>query len=403
MSATGNEAVAKAPTMAEEMAKFQGFSVKDGEVFDGKGGSPDAERAAAEEIEARAGEMNRRSHEENKTVGKTSTQGEAKPAELTADEEQDALQEATDKKGAVLTDEEADAVVAKAIASKDKAAKRPQPNAEAAKKAFDRREARRRDSLTRENEDLRRRLDALERGERKPLTNDTKGDKTVPQDDKPDPTDTAKYQYGELDPKYLADLSAWAAKAAIRSEREGERTQKQTEADAKAAEAFKERVTAFEEAGLDAFDDFHEVVISTMTLKNTDPGYWPLSAAMGELILESDHGPAIAYELASDPKEARRIAQLSPAKQAAWFVHKEDEISAGSAANADNNAEESANKSQAEAGKKRQLPQPRNRQAQESRAPRPLTKLNGAGGNRLPSSATPDFAAFEALAMGSKR
>lgn len=402
MPVSGSDAVAQAPTLEQEMGKFKGFAVKDGEVFDGKGETIDAARAEAEAAEKNAAEVNGRSHAENQAAGKTSVEP-PKPVELSAEEEQNALQDATDKKGAVLTDEEADAVVAKALAAKEKAATKPKPNPEAAKKAFERREARRRDSLARENEDLRRRLEALERGERPALTNDNKGDKKTSTGDKPDAADTAKYQYGELDPQYLADLARWEVRQELLEQEKGKQTQQQTAADAKAAEAFKERVSAFEEAGLDQFDDFHEVVISSMTLKPTDPGFWPLSAAMGEMILESDHGPAIAYELASDPKEARKISQLSLKQQAAWFVRKEDEISAGSATSTEHEADEGANKSQAEAGKKRQLPQPRTRQVQESRAPRPLPKLNGAGGNRMPSSATTDFAAFEALANGSKR
>lgn len=401
---SGNEALGKQPTVEEEMAKFKGFSVVDGEVSDGKSTSAAEASAAAEETERRAAEVNGRSHQDNQKAGTTSVKNADATAkvELSADEEQDALQEATDKKGAVLTDEEADAVVEKALAAKEKAASKPQPDPDKAKKAFERREARRRDNLARENEDLRRRLENLERGGKAaPLTVDNKGDKKGATDGRPDPTD-AKYQYGELDAKYIADLARYETLQAIAEREEGNKNKQKSEQEAQAEAAFKEAKAAFEEAGLSQFDDFEQVVMETSNLPNTDPDHWPLSAAMGELILESDHGPAIAYQLASDPKEARRIFQLSPARQAAWFGVTEAKLSAGSA-KATDKGEGKGTTLQAEAGTKRVLPQPRTSQVRESKAPLPLSKVAGAGGNRVPSSATTDFAAFEALAMGAKR
>jgi hypothetical protein len=230
-----------------------------------------------------------------------------------------------------------------------------------------------------------------------PLTNDTKGDKTPSQAGKPDPTDCQSISTGSWTPRYIADLARYETLEAIRAEKEGEKTQQKTQQDAAAEVAFKEAKAAFEEAGLSQFDDFEEVVIATTDLPETDPGYWPLSQTMGELILESDHGPAIAYQLASDPKEARKIFKLSPARQAAWFGVKEAEVSAGSAASTDKHQDEGTKTPPAEA-RKRQLPQPRNGQARESKAPAPLSRLNGTGGNRVPSEATTDFAAFEAMA-----
>ena len=410
MPVSNSEAVAQRPSFEEQAAIFKGLSTQDGEIADGKARSQADERAAAEARENAAAEANKRSHAENQAAGTTSTDGAKEPpaakVELTEDEEQEALQEATDKKGAVLTDEEADAVVAKALTAKEKQAKKPQPDPAEAEKHFKRREARRNANLARENEDLRNRIAALERGEKPAaLTNDTQAAKTTPKDGKPDPTDTAKYQYGELDAQYLADLSAWAAREAIRQERESEKTQKLTQEEQAAANALKARVTAFEEAGMDQYDDFQEVVVDAIKRNRTEPGHFPMSETLGEMILESDHGQAIIYELASDLKEARRIAELSPARQAAWFVRKEDEISAGSARRTDEN-ERDNDPPPAEARRTRQLPQPRTNQARESKAPRPLPnqrQVNGGGGNRVPSAATTDFAAFEALAMGGKK
>lgn len=414
MTVAGSEAIAKIPTVEEEMSKFKGFSVQDGEVTDGKSTSAADARAEAEAAELHAGTVNGRSHKENQEAGTTSTERAAAAAktakvELSADEEEAALQEATDKKGAVLTDEEADEVVGKALSAKQstvaKEARKKDVNSRMGELTRLRREAERREETTRrENDDLRRRLDALERGEKPAtLTNGNKGGRTVSQDGKPDPTDTEKYQYGELDAKYIADLARFETLQAIEEREQGKTKEQKDQQDAAASVAFKEAVTAFEEAGLEQFDDFEEVVIATYNLDKTDPGFWPLSQTMAELIFESDHGPAIAYNLASDPKEARRIAALPLARQAAWFGVQEAKLSAGSAASSKANTDDGVTKPQAEAGTKRQLPQPRTGQARESKAPLPLTKLNGAGGNRVPSAATTDFAAFEAMATGGKR
>jgi hypothetical protein len=162
----GNDAQGKPPTLEEQAAQFKGFAVQDGEIFDGNSRTAADERTAAEASERTAAQVNGRSHKENAEAGTTGTQpakgSEAPKVELTAEEEQDALQEATDKKGAVLTDEEADAIVEKAQAAKEKAATKTQPDPDKAKKAFERREARRRDNLQRENDDLRRQLAAKE-------------------------------------------------------------------------------------------------------------------------------------------------------------------------------------------------------------------------------------------------
>lgn len=404
----GNDAQGKAPTLEEEAAKFQGFAVQDGEVFDGNSSTAADARATAEAAERAAQLANSRSHKENQEAGATGNQPAKGKVELTEDEEATALQTATDKKGAVLTDEEADEVVGKALQDKERAAaketRKKDVNSRMGELTRLRREAERREETTRrERDDLRRRLEALERGEKPAaLTNDGKGGKNTSQDGKPDPTD-AKYQYGELDAKYIADLARYETLQAIAEREEGKTKQQKSQQEAEAEAAFNEAKAAFEEAGLSQFDDFEEVVIATTDLPETDPGYWPLSQTMGELILDSDHGPAIAYQLASDPKEARKIFKLSAARQAAWFGVKEAEVSAGSAASSKTKQDEGEGTPPAEARRARQLPQPRNGQARESKAPLPLSKVAGAGGNRVPSEATTDFAAFEAMAAGTKK
>jgi hypothetical protein len=72
---------------------------------------------------------------------------------------------------------------------------------------------------------------------------------------------------------------------------------------AEVAEAYSER----EEKARDKYDDFEDVVYNPK-LRITD--------VMAESIQSSDNGPDLAYWLGSNPKEAERIARLSPILQA---------------------------------------------------------------------------------------
>jgi hypothetical protein len=402
MSGSQNDALAKVPTIEEEVAQFKSFAVKDGENFSGEAD----EGENAETAEQTVQQNNTRTPKENQGAGRTNTEDKGDKSgkvQLTDDEESDAIQAATDKKGAQLTEEEADEAVGKALSDKERSARK-----EAHKKDANSRIGeltRRSRSAERElykerqeKEDLKRRLEALERGER-PLTNDTSGNTKAASGGKPDPADAEKYPYGELDSKFVADLARWEVRQELAAEKEATKTQQQSQQDNEAATAFKETVAAFEEAGDELYDDFHEVVMGNLAGKDNPHG-WPCSPELGEMILHSDHGPAIAYELALDIKEARKIAALSKVDQVRWFVRKEGELSAGSAASTDNDQDDGELATQAEARTKRQLPQPRTSQVRESKAPPPPSKRVGASGNRVPNAATSDFAAFEAMATG---
>lgn len=400
---SGNEALGKAPSIEEEMAKFKGFSVKDGEVADGTAKSPADERAEAEERERLAQAANSRTHAENQSAGTTNTDGKGgKAAEvaLTEDEEEAALQALAKEKGTEdLSQEDMQAALDKALAAKKAAATNTGKTKQQRKADRYDENYRARRAAEREAAELRRRLEALETKVSAPLTDkkggDTKADDLV----KPDHTDTQKYQYGELDPKYLADLARYETLKAISEDKAKQGSKQQSEADAAAAEAFKERVEAFKEAGRDLIDDFDEVVTDTLDLPKDDPAFWPLTPTVAELILESDHGHQIAYDLASDPKEAKRVAALSPARQAIWFGQQEAKLSAGSAASDKDKDQGGQSHARGKPAQQQDQQGGQKSQARESKAPVPLrTKLNGHGGNRVPSSATTDFAAFEALA-----
>lgn len=398
MSSTGNQAEGKRPSVEEEMARFKTVSFKDGDIHTGVA-DDNADQMAREN---RAGDVNRRTHAENQAAGPVDTgapaEGEDKggkekaPIELTDEESEAALAAAEEKEGGELSDAEKEAVLQAALASKVRSAAVAARKAAKAARYDDNHKARR--AAERENATLRRQLDNMQRqldaiAAGKPLT----GDKPASKDNaagKPDHTD-AKYQYGELDPKYLADLARYEATEALRAETERTNTSKQTAAEAAKAAEFEESREAFAEAGEELFDDFREVVMDNGWSKD-NPGGWPCSTTVAELLLDSDHGAEIAYELASNIPEARRVSKMTAARQAIWFGQQEAKLSAESAANAPKPKEKPA--AGAPAGNANT-----GKQVRESRAPAPLSRLNGSGGNRVPDGSTTDFRAFEAAAM----
>lgn len=393
---SGNDALGKQPTFEEQTAKFAGFSVKDGEVHSG---APNAEEEAA-------ALANRSTHAENMARGagkqpakeKEGAAAEKEPVELTDKESEAALAAAQESAGdEELTDEEKDAVLAAALTEKTKAASNKGPQKSRAEQRISQltRAARtaQREAQAAKDETalLRRQLLEKSPGKETPLTADGKSARPETPG-KPDSSDAKKYEYGELDAKYIADLTRWTVKDAQAETAWEAKNNSGNVADEAAATAFKERVSAFAEAGAEEFGDDFQTVMDSLDLPKDDPDFWPLSPELGELLLESDVGPAIAKELASDPKEARRINKMSPLRQATWFGVKEAEVLAGSGANGAELEEEGA------AAALRTTP--KKIAPKESKAPLPLAnarKLNGSGGNRVPNEATTDFAAFEAM------
>ena len=98
-------------------------------------------------------------------------------------------------------------------------------------------------------------------------------------------------------PDAYADALALRKAEELLAQREVQKQQ------AKIVEAYGEA----EEKARDKYDDFEEVVYNPK-LRITNP--------MAEAIQSSDAGPDLAYWLGSNPKEAERIANLSPLMQA---------------------------------------------------------------------------------------
>lgn len=386
-----------APTVQEEMAKFSGFTTNNGETVKAdttvKGPGDDnlspEERAAGIKI---AGEEAPRGKADDKGAKTTLTL----PVKVTLTDEEStaALDKArTDLKLSdteELTKEEEDEALLAALNSKKETAKPPADRVKRAQEG--RRNAERRAAAAeRKSADLERRLAALEAGGGKvPLTGDTKKANDGASDKEPEPKD---FEFGEVDAKYIRALARWEAKQVTAEAAKNQQTETRTAEQERAQEEFTEKKAAFEDAGLEAFDDFQEVVIDTVTLPKSDPAAWPLSATVGELLLESEHGPAIAYALASDIPEAKRVNKLSPAQQAAWFGRQEAKLSTNT---------DGKEKPEATARAGREVTKEAAPRAV-SRAPLPLERGRGAGGNKQVSAATTDFAAFEALARAPAR
>lgn len=112
--------------------------------------------------------------------------------------------------------------------------------------------------------------------------------------------DVSKYESYD---KYLEDVSGWRVRQELKTEREKGEKESQKRA---SQEYLRQSKAVFDERAEDfreAHDDFDEVAFAEDL---------SVSTAMTEAILDSDLGPQILYHLGHNPKEAGRIARLSP-------------------------------------------------------------------------------------------
>lgn len=380
MSSTG-----KAPTVAEEMAKFSGYTTNNGETVPAdkttKGPADtdlsDEERAAGVKIVG--GEARQKTAPAEKVVtAKVELSDAEAEAALTA--ARDALAD-----GEELTDEEETAALAAALTEKKAHANKPAPTDRVKRAQEGRRRAEARAAKAeRALLSLEQRLAAIENGT-KPLTAANKDDK---KDDskEPDPKD---FELGEVDSKYIRALVRWEnSQRDVEKSKNQEKTQLTAEQQRAAAE-FTAKREAFEDAASAIYDDFQEVVLDTVGLPETDRAAWPLSTTLRDLILDSEQGPRVIYGLAINPKEARTVNKLSPAAQMRWFFKKEAELETENPST-EQEGTESAETVEKPAVKVNKLPPPPKR-------------TNGGSGTKTVSSATTDFRAFEAMANAPAR
>jgi hypothetical protein len=103
-------------------------------------------------------------------------------------------------------------------------------------------------------------------------------------------------------------------------QRETARTQQYRQAQAQREQAaMQERAQAQLSKGAEKYADFYEVV--------TDPSL-PVTGTMAAAMAEAENGADVAYYLGTNPKEAQRIASLSPTRQAIEIGKIEAKLSA---------------------------------------------------------------------------
>lgn len=130
----------------------------------------------------------------------------------------------------------------------------------------------------------------------------------------PEEPDPSKYQYGEQDVDYIRERAKYDTVMEMR--------EKQAQASFKAQAAeLDAKWTKNQAAALDRLPDFDEVVV-----KGAAENKWPCPPVIAVGIKDSDVGPDIAYHLASNPEEAKRLAELTPLEQAREFGRIEERL-----------------------------------------------------------------------------
>lgn len=231
----------------------------------------------------------------------------------------------------------------------DDAAAEPQPKRQTAQDRIDELTRLRRDAERREEQ---ARRDA-EHWRDQALRTQPKPDPQPKADDEPDP---ARYEYGESDLGYIRDLATHQATRAVRAEFAAAEREREARA---AAASWQSRMS--QAAAKHA--DFHEVVV-----EGAQRNAWDCTPTMLQALQDSEVGGDLAYHLAKNPDDARRIAALSPVSQVRELGRLEAKLS------------------------QPQQAQPKTVTA----APDPTPQVRGAGGRFTVAPDTSDFAAFEA-------
>lgn len=143
----------------------------------------------------------------------------------------------------------------------------------------------------------------------------------------PDPQDQTKYPLGHLDDRYIEDKLEWLAetKAAKKADAVLQR-QQEHERNGQIENQQRELLTKVDDLasrGLEIYDDYQELVVDAGMR-----GDWSLTQTTFEAAAEAEHGERILYALANDPKEAKRVSELSPFQQLRYVNQQNAEISA---------------------------------------------------------------------------
>ena len=177
----------------------------------------------------------------------------------------------------------------------------------------------------RRNIGLEARLEALEKGGLP--AGKTGGNSADQLGDAPDPTDTEKYPLGHLDERYVEDRIEWRVQKAAADQADAvlqrQQEREQGQATEQQQQALLTKVDELTDRGSELYDDFPETVVDA-GLK----GEWDLQQPTFEAAHEAEFGHAILYELANDPKEATRVAGLTPYGQTKYVMERNAELAA---------------------------------------------------------------------------
>jgi hypothetical protein len=186
----------------------------------------------------------------------------------------------------------------------------------------------------------------------------------VAEDVPPNPDD---YPFGEADAKFIADLARHEA----RQEFKAQQAQQEQAREVELVETKWKTAVAAPDV-IERYPDFKQKVV-----ESANRGDWACTPLMSLGIKESDVGPDIAYHLASNPLESKRIADMHPLEQAREFGRLEGRILAERSAKA--------------------APAPAQKVVSKAPPP-PEARSRGAGGQFGTAPDTDDFSAFEGMA-----
>lgn len=233
------------------------------------------------------------------------------------------------------------------------------------------------------NAELEARLQRLEKG----LTGQP--DKANIDPNAPNP---ASYDLGELDPNFIRDTARYETRKAIEEQRAADQAKgQQTEAQ-RAQEQLAARAREFAQKGSEIYDDFNDVVF--VAAQN---GEYPLTDTIGELVLGSEFGPQIVYDLAKNLSTAESVARMSKTEQQKWFYRQEMRLELENAGNGDGTQGQTTGQTQAQT----QQAQPGRRTVTQA-PPVPRSRVKAGGAAPQPTPETDDFAEFERLATANR-
>jgi hypothetical protein len=133
---------------------------------------------------------------------------------------------------------------------------------------------------------------------------------------------------------YLEALTDWKVDQRVKAEREASAKAQREHSTRQATEEVVNAHRDREDVAREKYDDFDTVVYNPQL---------SITTAMAETIQESDNGPELAYFLGKNPKEAARIAALSPFLQAKELGRLESKLTAAPPATKTSSAPEPIN------------------------------------------------------------